>query len=209
MALPPDPVSIGLKLVFRKLLKRGKPLAAFGRAVCVVILLGALTGLGFAMSASVYHVAIAAGAAGTPGVFHVQHCEMVPDPNDPRQGNDTPECTGLFQPSVPGVAPNPNATLDNGHLNPDGSTIQVSSDGSDALIPRAASSVWFYLGWVLVVLGCMAVMIFALLPPIISGWFGWLTLFPWRGKTVKTLRIALIGFVVLGFAVMILSLLLR
>jgi hypothetical protein len=189
-----------LKPVLRKLRDRTTPLAIGGRAVCVVVLLGVLTGLGFGMSWLVGHVALAAGEAGTPGVLHVRHCQLVTDSSDP--SNHFPQCTGRFQPTAPNVAANPNATLANGQLYPDGSTIQVSSDGSDTTIARSALRVRFYLGWVLFVLCAMLVALFVLLPAIMTGWF---YRFPRTIKAVVCFRVGLGALLAVAFCLVVLD----
>lgn len=189
-----------LKPVLRKLRNRTTPLATGGRAVCVVILLGSLTGLGFGMSWLVGHVGLAAGEAGTPGVLHVQHCRMVTDSSDP--SNHFPQCAGLFQPDAPNVAANPNATLSNGQLYPDGSTVLVSSDGSDTMIARSAMRVRFYLGWMLVVLCVMLVALFVLLPAIVTGWF---YEFPRTIKGVLSFRIGVGALLAVGLVLVVLD----
>jgi hypothetical protein len=189
-----------LKAVLRKLRNRTTPLALGGRAVCVAVLLGVLTGLGFGMSWLVGHVALAAGGAGTPGVLHVQHCQMVTDSSDP--SNHFPQCTGLFQPTAPNVAAKPNATLSNGQLYPDGSMVQVGSDGSDTLIARSAERVRFYLGWVLFVLCSMLVALFVLLPAIMTGWF---YRFPRTIKGVVSFRVGLGALLAAGLALVLLD----
>lgn len=189
-----------LKVVLRKLRNRTTPLAIGGRAVCVVVLLGVLTGLGFAMSWLVGHVALAAGEAGTPGVLHVQHCQMVADSSDP--GNQIPRCTGLFQPTAPNLAVNPDATLSNGQLYPVGSTVQVSSDGSGTLIGRSALRVRFYVGVVLWVLCFMLLALVVLLPAIITGWF---TGFPRTVKGAMSLRVGVWAMVVAGGLLVVLD----
>ncbi|HJP72873.1 MAG TPA: hypothetical protein VJ914_01315 [Pseudonocardiaceae bacterium] len=189
-----------LKAVLRKLRNRTTPLATGGRVVCVVVLLGVLTGLGFAMNWLVGHMALAAGEAGTPGVLHVQQCQMVTDSSDP--SNHFPRCTGLFQPSAPSVAANPYATLSNGQLYPDGSTVQVSSDGSDTVIGRSAKRVRFYLGWVLWVLCFMLLALVVLLPAIVTGWF---YRFPRTIKGAMSLRVGVGALVVAGGLLVVLD----
>jgi hypothetical protein len=193
-------LDILLKPAMRKLRNRTKPLATGGRVVCVVVLLGVLTGLGFGMSWLVGHVALAAGGAGTPGVLHVQHCQMVTDSSDPR--NHFPQCTGVFQPTAPNVAANPHTTLSNGQLYPDGSALQVSSDGSDTLIARSALRVRFYLGWVLVVLCLILVALFVLLPAIMTGWF---YRFPRTIKGVVSFRVVVAGLLAVGLVLVVLD----
>lgn len=193
-------LDILLKPFLRKLRNRAKPLALGGRAICVVVLLGVLTGLGFGMSWLVGHVALAAGGAGTPGVLHIQHCQLVTDSSDPR--NRFPQCTGLFQPTAPNVAANPDATVSNGQLYPDGSTIQVSSDGSDTLIARSALRVRFYLGWVSFVLCLILVALFVLLPAIMTGWF---YRFPRTSKGVVSFRVVLGGLLAASLLLVVLD----
>jgi hypothetical protein len=152
-----------------KLRDRRRPLATPGRILVAVVLIGALAGLGFAMTFLVGQVTIAAGWRGTPGVFHVEHCQMVTDSSD--NGNSAAQCTGLFQPAVRALPANADATLANGQLYPSGATVPVSSDGTDAVIARTAENVRFYLGGVLCVLCFVLIALGVLLPATITGWF--------------------------------------
>ncbi|HEY4459482.1 MAG TPA: hypothetical protein VGN81_34535 [Pseudonocardiaceae bacterium] len=125
---------------------------------------------------------------------------MVTDSSD--SNNSFPQCTGLFRPTAPNVAANPNATLADGHEYPDGSTVQVSSDGSNTMTARSAENVRFYLGWLLFVVCVMLVALLVLLPAIVTGWF---YEFPRTIKGLVSVRVGLGALLAAGIALVLLD----
>jgi hypothetical protein len=87
-------------------------------------------------------------------------------------------------------------------LYPDGSTVKVSSDGSDRVVARSAENVRFYLGWVLFVLCAMLVALFVLLPAVMTGWF---YRFPRTIKGMVSFRVGLGALLAVGFWLVVLD----
>ncbi|HJP76318.1 MAG TPA: hypothetical protein VJ914_18770 [Pseudonocardiaceae bacterium] len=184
--------------IILRLRDRKTPLGFGGRAGLAVVLIGALIGLGFAMSYVAQSMTYAAGGAGTPGVFTVDHCQMIADSGS---NNSAAQCTGSFQPTDPSLPPNDNATLANGALYPNGGTVNVTSDGTNALIARTAANVRFYLGGMICVLVFVLAVLWGLLPGIITGWFR----FPHSVKGAASVGAGLFALLLVGLAFVLLN----